>query len=83
MLNAGPMASDVSRLKLDKLIRRDFSAQASIQDAGKIARLALIQTISAGVRAPLLECCVALYTTAEEAGWQDLDMITITRKPSA
>ena len=79
VLNAGPMASDVSRLKLDKLIRRDFSAQASIQDAGKIARLALIQSIAAGARAPLLEVCVEQYRSAEAAGWQNLDMIAATR----
>lgn len=75
VLDAGPMASEVLRVKLDKLIRSDFSSQASVKDAGNIARLAL----DPGVRAPLLECCIALYQPAEKAGWQALGMITITR----
>lgn len=79
VLDAGPMASDVSRLKFDKLIRGDFSPQASVKDAGKIARLALTQTTAGGARAPLMECCVELYRSAEDIGWQDLDMIAATR----
>ena len=78
VLDAGPMASDVSRLKLDKLIRGDFSPQASVQDAGKIARLVFAQTTATGSRAPLMECCIKLYQSAEEIGWQDLDMIAAT-----
>ncbi len=35
VLNAGPMASEVSRIKLDKMIRGDFSVQASITDVRK------------------------------------------------
>ncbi|MGH8051278.1 MAG: NAD(P)-dependent oxidoreductase [Arenimonas sp.] len=79
VLDAGPMASDVSRLKLGKLIRGDFSPQASVRDAGKIARLVFAQTLAAGARAPLMECCLELYRSAEETGWQDLDMIAATR----
>ncbi|MGH8050797.1 MAG: NAD(P)-dependent oxidoreductase [Arenimonas sp.] len=79
VLDAGPMASDVSRLKLGKLIGGDFSPQASVQDAGKIARLVFAQTLAAGARAPLMECCVELYRSAEATGWQDLDMIAATR----
>jgi 3-hydroxyisobutyrate dehydrogenase len=79
VLDAGPMASNVSRLKLDKLIRGDFSPQASVKDAGIIARLVLAQTTAVGARAPLMESCIQLYQSAEEIGWQDLDMIAATR----
>ena len=79
VLNAGPMASDVSRIKLDKLLRGDFTPQASIQDAGKIARLALEQAKAAGARVPLMDCSVALYRAADAAGWHSLDMIAATR----
>lgn len=37
ILNAGPMASDVSRVKIDKLRNRDFSRQAGISDVLKTA----------------------------------------------
>lgn len=79
VLNAGPMASEVSRIKLDKLIRGDFSPQASVQDAGAIARLSFVQAVAAGARAPLLACCIDLYRAADHAGWQSLDMIAATR----
>lgn len=78
-LNAGPMASDVSRLKLDKLLLGDYSPQASIHDAGKIAQLSLAQAREGGASAPLLDRCVGLYQAAERAGWRELDMIAATR----
>jgi 3-hydroxyisobutyrate dehydrogenase len=79
VLDAGPMASEVSRIKLDKLIRGDFSPQASIQDAGAIARLSFAQAVAAGARAPLMDRCIDLYQAADHAGWQALDMIAATR----
>jgi 3-hydroxyisobutyrate dehydrogenase len=79
VLDAGPMASDVSRIKLDKLVRGDFSPQASVHDAGKIAHLSYEQAVAGGAHAPLLRCCVALYESAEAAGWESMDMIAATR----
>ena len=79
VLDAGPMASEVSRIKFDKLVRGDYSAQASVHDAGKIARLAYAQAVEAGARAPLLDRSIALYRAAEDAGWRSLDMIAATR----
>jgi 3-hydroxyisobutyrate dehydrogenase len=79
VLDAGPMASDVSRGKLDKLIHRDFAPQASVRDAGRIARLSLAQACAAGASAPLLKCCLDLYRAAVDTGWQELDMIAATR----
>lgn len=79
VLDAGPMASDVSRTKLAKLVRSDFAPQASLRDAGTIAELALAQATAAGARAPLMQACVSLYQDARRAGWADLDMIAATR----
>jgi 3-hydroxyisobutyrate dehydrogenase len=79
VLDAGPMASDVSRTKLAKLVRGDFSPQASLHDAGTIAELALAQATQAGAPAPLMQACVSLYQGARQAGWSDLDMIAATR----
>lgn len=81
VLDAGPMASDVSRLKLDKLVRGDLAAQASVHDAGKIAVLALEQAEAGGSSAPLLARAVELYRVAERAGWGALDMIAATCAP--
>jgi 3-hydroxyisobutyrate dehydrogenase len=78
-LDAGPMASEVSRTKLDKLLRGDYSPQAAVHDAGKIARLSLAQAQESGALAPLMKRCVLLYEAAEQAGWGSLDMIAATR----
>lgn len=75
VLDAGPMASEVSRLKFDKLLRGDYRAQASVRDAGTIARLSLGQALAAGAATPLLERCVDLYRVAEQSGKGDHDMI--------
>ncbi|MCF3802691.1 hypothetical protein L2E22_24980, partial [Salmonella enterica subsp. enterica serovar Weltevreden] len=39
ILDAGPMASAVSKMKLEKLVAGDFSVQASIADVQKNSRL--------------------------------------------
>jgi 3-hydroxyisobutyrate dehydrogenase len=61
VLDAGPMASPVSRLKIDKLARRDFDVQASIADVLKNARLATGAAHARGVSVPLLDASEALY----------------------
>ena len=52
VLNAGPMASDVSRIKLDKMIREDFAVQASITDVLKNSGLVAAAAREAGMQAP-------------------------------
>lgn len=39
VLDAGPMASEVSRVKVSKLVSRDFAVQAGIADVSKNNRL--------------------------------------------
>jgi len=77
VLDAGPMASEVSRSKLDKLVREDFAAQAAIGDVATIARLVAQQCAQAGADAPLMRQCVALYRAAGELGHGGLDMAAV------
>ena len=77
VLDAGPMASAVSRIKLDKLVRRDFVAQAAIRDVGTIACLVSAQCERAAADAPLIRRCAELYRTADAAGHGDHDMIAV------
>lgn len=77
VLDAGPMASAVSRGKLEKLVRGDFSAQAAIRDVSTIAQLVSAQCTAAAAEAPLIEHCVALYRQAEAAGHGDSDMSAV------
>ncbi|MBN8292059.1 NAD(P)-dependent oxidoreductase [Rhodobacter sp. NTK016B] len=79
ILNAGPMASDVSRVKLDKLLRDDFSRQAAISDVLKNSRLVVEAAQAAGTAHPLMTACTTLYAQTEELGLQDEDMIAVVR----
>jgi len=76
-LNAGPMASDVSRIKLDKLVTQDFSVQAAITDVLKNSRLVAEAARSAGIASPLLDASHALYGETETMGYGGLDMVAV------
>ena len=77
VLDAGPMASDVSRIKLDKLVRGDFGAQAAIHDVANIARLVSRQCRDAGAEAPLMRQCTELFLAADARGHGALDMAAV------
>lgn len=77
ILDAGPMASFVSRSKLDKLQRGDLSPHASISDVLKNCRLVTAAARSAGAAAPLMEASERLYLEAVERGEGGGDMIGV------
>ncbi|WP_080357255.1 NAD(P)-dependent oxidoreductase [Stenotrophomonas maltophilia] len=77
VLNAGPMASDVSRIKLDKMARGDFAVQASITDVHKNSALVAAAAREAGMHAPLIEASDALFAQAQQAGLGALDMAAV------
>ncbi len=77
ILDAGPMASTVSRSKLAKMVDEDLSPQASIRDVSTIARLVADQCADADAAAPIIDLCAALYRSADQAGLADLDMAAI------
>lgn len=77
VLDAGPMASAVSRIKLDKLVRNDFSAQAAVRDVATIARLVAAQCASVAADAPLIRRCAELFRTADAAGHGEHDMSAV------
>ena len=77
VLNAGPMASEVSKGKLSKYVAGDFSVQAAISDVLKNSRLVAAAAHQAGVTAPLLEVCRALYGETEAMGEGALDMVAV------
>lgn len=77
VLDAGPMASDVSRIKLDKLVNDDFSVQASIRDVLMNCRLVAEAAQGVGLDAPLLTQSMRLFERAQLDGLGDLDMIGV------
>ncbi|MGY1619966.1 NAD(P)-dependent oxidoreductase [Geodermatophilus sp. SYSU D00691] len=83
VLAAGPMASDVSRVKAAKLVDEDFRPQAAIADVLKNNRLIAEAARRAGVAAPLLDVCHALYGEALSAGLGAADMAAVARAIAA
>lgn len=79
VLNAGPMASDVSRVKAPKLVGRDFAVQARISDVLKNSRLIAEAAREAGVASPLLDVCHALYGETRALGFGDADMAAVLK----
>jgi 3-hydroxyisobutyrate dehydrogenase len=74
-LDAGPMASAVSRGKGRKLADRDFEVQAAARDVLYNSEL----IVQAGVESPLVTVCRDLYARAVAAGWGDEDMAGVVR----
>jgi 3-hydroxyisobutyrate dehydrogenase len=83
VLNAGPMASDVSRTKLEKLVNNDFGVQASIRDVLMNCRLVADAAHHVGFEAPLLRRSMRLFDQALQSGLGDLDMIGVIRAMEA
>lgn len=79
VLDAGPMASSVSRTKIEKLVASDFEVQAAIVDVLKNNRLIAEAARAAGLASPLLDVCHALYRETLALGLGELDMIAVVR----
>ncbi len=79
VLDAGPMASDVSRVKAAKLLARDFAVQASIANVLENVGLIAGAAREAGIASPLLDVCHALYDEAKGLGLESVDMIAVIR----
>jgi 3-hydroxyisobutyrate dehydrogenase len=77
VLDAGPMASSVSRTKAAKLVSTDFTVQAAILDVLKNNRLIAEQARSSSTASPLLDVCHSLYGEAVALGHADADMAAV------
>ncbi len=79
VLDAGPMASEVSRAKAVKLMTRDFAVQAAIGNVLENNRLIAAAAREAGIASPLLDVCHALYGEAQALGLGCADMVAVIR----
>lgn len=77
VLDAGPMASAVSRVKGTKLLARDFTVQAAATNVLENNRLIAEAARKAGLASPLLDACHALYGEAVAQGHGDEDMVAV------
>lgn len=79
VLDAGPMASSVSRMKISKLVSNDFTLQAGITDVLKNNRLVAEEARRSKLASPLLDICHALYGETQALGLAYSDMIAVIR----
>ncbi len=83
VLDAGPMASAVSRAKGAKLAARDFAVQAAARDVLKNSRLVAAAARTAGIATPLLDAADALYGETVALGLGEADMAAVIRAVEA
>lgn len=79
VIDAGPLASDVSRIKGQKFLSQDFAVQASIRNVLENVQLISNAARTAGAASPLLDVCLALFAETNALGFADSDMIAVIR----
>jgi 3-hydroxyisobutyrate dehydrogenase len=77
VVDAGQMASSISRVKVLKLVTRDFDVQASITDVLKNNRLIAEAAREAKIASPLLDVCYALFGETLALGHGHEDMAAV------
>ncbi|AGB72375.1 NAD-binding protein [Rhizobium tropici CIAT 899] len=76
-IDSGPMASDLTRVKIPKLVARDFSVQAATADAFNSTKLIAEAARAVGTASPVLDVCRILYGESAELGNGRLDMVSV------
>lgn len=79
VLDAGPMASAVSRVKARKLIDQDFAAQAAASDVLMNNRLVAEAAREAELASPVLDVCHELFGETVARGHGGDDMVAVVR----
>jgi 3-hydroxyisobutyrate dehydrogenase len=79
VLDAGPMASNVSRVKISKLLAGDFSLEASISNVLENNRLIAEAARESHLASPLLDVCHDLYGETLALGHGKSDMVAVLR----
>jgi 3-hydroxyisobutyrate dehydrogenase len=79
VLDAGPMASTVSRGKLAKLLAGDLSPQAAAADVLTNNELVAAAARASGMASPALDVSHALFAEAVAQGHGGKDMIAVIR----
>ncbi len=77
VLLAGPMANDLMRVKLPKLLADDLRPQAAVHDVHYNCTLILDAAQGASVASPLVTVSEALYREADAAGFGNHDMVAV------
>ena len=76
-LDGSPMDSPVLKLKMGKLLARDYSRQGAVEVVLRNSDLVRRSAEELGVATPLLELCGSLYGQAVALGLGEKDMIAV------
>lgn len=79
ILDSGPMSSSVSRIKSEKLVTGDLSAQAAIADVLKNNALIAVAARQAAIATPVLDACHALFAETDALGYGTEDAAAVIR----
>jgi 3-hydroxyisobutyrate dehydrogenase len=79
VLDAGPMASSVSRVKAHKLVDHDFAPQAAVADVLMNNRLVAEAARESGLASPVLDACHDLFAETVALGHGEADMVAVVR----
>ncbi|WP_369369720.1 NAD-binding protein [Promicromonospora sp. Populi] len=74
---AGPMASEIARVKLEQLVTADFEVRAAVTDVFASTRLIADAARGSGIASPLLDLASDLYRETVEHGNGRRDMIAV------
>jgi 3-hydroxyisobutyrate dehydrogenase len=77
VLDAGPMASFVSRQKASMTVDRSFPVQAAIADVHYNNRLITAAAREKGIASPLLDVCEELFAESVDLGHGQADMAAV------
>jgi len=77
VLDAGPMASSVSRVKAAKLVAEDFAVEGAISNVLEVSRLIAAAARKSQIASPLLDVCFALYGETRALGLDGADMVAV------
>ncbi|GAA0493639.1 dehydrogenase [Paractinoplanes deccanensis] len=83
VLDAGPMASTVSRAKTAKLLDGDYTVQASVRDVLMNNELIVAAARAAKLPSPLLDVCRDLYAETAAQGRGATDMAAVVHAITA
>ncbi|MCG6882242.1 MAG: NAD(P)-dependent oxidoreductase [Silicimonas sp.] len=79
VLQDGPMNCDLMRMKLPKLLQDDFAPQGSIRQACNNMQMIVDEGTRVGAAMPISETTLDLVTEASRIGWDDEDIVAITK----
>ncbi|KAF4818670.1 Glyoxylate/succinic semialdehyde reductase 1 [Colletotrichum tropicale] len=77
VIDAGPMASAYTKVKIPKIVNNDWAPQAAVKDCYNSTQMIVKAAEDANVRTPYAELCREVYKEATEAGLNEEDMIAV------